>query len=78
MIAWHISILSLFIIYVSYIDYQKLHSNANDVQSKIDSSITRLAREAGVNEKEIKQKYFVKRQAHIENARTLKTSTKFK
>ena len=56
----------------------KEYSNAYDVQRKIDSARKRLARRAGINENEIKQKYFVRRQASIENAIPLQTSTKFK
>ena len=79
MIVSQILIISLIMIYVSwYLAYQTLHSNTNDVQDKIDHAITRLARQAGVPRSKIKQKFFVKRQAYIGNATTLKTSEKLK
>jgi hypothetical protein len=78
MIVSHILLISLFIIYDSwYLDYHNLHSNANEVEDKIDNAITRLARDAGVPKLEVNQKYFVRRQASfIKNF--LKKSTKLK
>ena len=79
MIVSQILIVSLIMIYVSwYLAYQTLHSNANDVQDKIDHAITRLARDAGVPRSQIKQKFFMKRHVNITNATTLKTSTNLK
>ena len=76
MIFWHIFLISLFIIYASYQDYKKLHSDANDVQYKIDNTLKRFARQATGSE--IKHKYFVKRQANMENAKMVGKSTKLK
>ena len=76
MIFSHILLSSLFIIYASNGDYQKLHSDAHTVQAKIDNALIRLAREAPGSE--IKQKYFAKRQANMKKATMLKNSTKLK
>ena len=77
MIICHILLISLLIIYASwYLEYHTIHSNASDVQGKIDNAITRLIRDTGASE--VKQKYFKKQQVFLENAIIIQNSEKLK